>query len=340
MLAMGDGGRAKGGSGKSTKAGKGRGGPREIPPPILEDKEPGARAGRRDGADRLTIENLDAVATVLRRLPEVRTTTGLALLIEARLAHARGRRPVTWGEGYGFVVRERRMSAAGTKKTIRRLIGQKMLVPVPSPCIDKAVDLQAGPRLLEAIPVVGKPYTIYRVGSDGDLVRRRFDTAWLEGPHVEEANRRLAEWLALWRESCPSPDRLPRSLRPFFAAPLSRRASPAITAIVDVSAEQWQDYAFMVCDGPAADDPPFRKSMMAVRLGACKIGALSRVLRADFTEAKTTGRPMFHRLLGTLRGSEHDYHRLMLPLALAGDSVDCLLIVSELSRFRPDAGND
>jgi hypothetical protein len=30
----------------------------------------------------------------------------------------------------------------------------------------------------------------------------------------------------------------------------------------------------------------------------------------------------------------------MLPLALAGDSVDCLLIVSELSRFRPDAGND
>jgi hypothetical protein len=96
----------------------------------------------------------------------------------------------------------------------------------------------------------------------------------------------------------------------------------------------------MVCDGPAADDPPFRKSMMAVRLGACKIGALSRVLRADFTEAKTTGRPMFHRLLGTLRGSEHDYHRLMLPLALAGDSVDCLLIVSELSRFRPDAGND
>ena len=172
---MGDGGRAKGGSGKSTKAGKGRGGPREIPPPILEDKEPGARAGRRDGADRLTIENLDAVATVLRRLPEVRTTTGLALLIEARLAHARGRRPVTWGEGYGFVVRERRMSAAGTKKTIRRLIGQKMLVPVPSPCIDKAVDLQAGPRLLEAIPVVGKPYTIYRVGSDGDLVRRRFE---------------------------------------------------------------------------------------------------------------------------------------------------------------------
>ena len=59
---------------------------------------------------------------------------------------------MTWGEGYGFVVRERRMSAAGTKKTIRRLIGQKMLVPVPSPCIDKAVDLQAGPRLLEAIP--------------------------------------------------------------------------------------------------------------------------------------------------------------------------------------------
>lgn len=335
---MGVGGRGKGIGGKSAK---GRGGAQDMPPPpLLEEQDHDARARRRDGADRLTIENLDAVATVLRRLPEVRTTTGLALLIEARLAHARGRRPVTWGEGYGFVVRERRMSAAGTKKTIRRLIGQKMLVPVPSPCIDKAVDLQAGPRLLEAIPVVGKPYTIYRVGSDGDLVRRRFDTAWLEGAHVEVANRWLAEWLALWRESCPAPGALPGSLRPFFASPLSRRASPAIAAIVDVSAEQWQDYAFMVCDGPAAEDPPFRKSMMAVRLGACKIGALSRVLRADFTEAKTTGRPMFHRLLGTLRGSAHDYHRLMLPLALAGGAVDCLLIVSELSRFRPDAGND
>ncbi|MFM8989938.1 MAG: hypothetical protein ACKOUS_09980, partial [Alphaproteobacteria bacterium] len=78
-----------------------------MPPPLLEEQDHDARARRRDDADRLTIENLDAVATVLRRLPEVRTTTGLALLIEARLAHARGRRPVTWGEGYGFVVRER-----------------------------------------------------------------------------------------------------------------------------------------------------------------------------------------------------------------------------------------
>ncbi|MFM8679343.1 MAG: hypothetical protein ACKOGH_06980 [Alphaproteobacteria bacterium] len=337
---MGDDGRAKGGGSRSTKARKARGEAQDIPPLLLQEREHDARAKRRDDGTRLTIEHLDAVATVLRRLPEVRTTTGLALLIEARLAHARGRRPVTWGEGHGFVVRERRMSAAGTKKTIRRLIGQKMLVTVPSPCIDKALDLQAGPRLLEAIPVVGKPYTIYRVGSDGDLVRRRFDTDWLEGPHVAEANRPLAGWMALWRDACPAPGLLPRSLRPFFASPLSRLASPAITAIVDVSAAQWQDYAFMVSDGPAAEDPPFRKSMMALRLGNCRIGALSRVLRADFTEAKTTGRPMFHRLLGTLRGSEHDYHRLMLPLALAGDAVDCLLIVSELSRFRPDAGND
>ena len=333
-------GRGKaGGDDKAARGRKLRAAQRAMPPDLLDDG--GAREARpREGACRLTIEQLDAVATVLRRLPEVRTTTGLALLIEARLAHARGRRPVTWGEGYGFVVRERRMSAAGTKKTIRRLIGQKMLVPVPSPCIDKAVDLQAGPRLLEAIPVVGKPYTIYRVGSDGDLVRRRFDTDWLEGAHVAEANRRLAEWMELWRENCPAPGVLPRALRPFFASPLSRRVSPAITAIVDVSAEQWQDFRFLVCDGAAAADPPFRKSMMAVRLGNCKIGALSRVLRADFTEAKTTRRPMFHRLLGTLRGSAHDYHRLMLPLSLAGTDVDCLVIVSELSRDRPDAGND
>lgn len=331
-------GSRKNGSGRSAGERPGRHGARGMPPALLED---GAQEARpRDGSGRLTIDQLDAVAMVLRRLPEVRTTTGLALLIEARLAHARGRRPVTWGEGYGFVVRERRMSAAGTKKTIRRLIGQKMLVPVPSPCIDKAVDLQAGPRLLEAIPVVGKPYTIYRVGSDGDLVRRRFDTAWLEGPHVSEANRRLAEWMALWRESCAADDALPRTLRPFFASPLSRRASPAISAIVDVSAEQWQDFTFLVCDGPAALDPPFRKSMMAVRLRNCKIGSLSRVLRADFTEAKTTGRPMFHRLAGTLRGYAHDYHRLMLPLSLGGAGVDCLLIVSELSRDRPDFGHD
>ena len=40
------------------------------------------------------------------------------------------------------------------------------------------------------------------------------------------------------------------------------------------------------------------------------------------------------------RGSAHDYHRLMLPLSLAGTDVDCLVIVSELSRDRPDAGND
>ena len=242
--------------------------------------------------------------------------------IGLRHAEAEGRRPLTCGEAREFLGRSRQMSEAGSKKTMRRLVEQGLAVPVPNPCIDKVVDLHAGPRLVRAIPVLGKPYTLYRVSRDGDLARKKFDTAWLNLRRVAPENLRLAEWIALWEELRPAPDKAPHSLTPFFASPLAKRASPMITAIVNVKADKAKDYEFLVVDGPALLDPPFERSARKRLIRNFTFTCLAQAVRADFFEAKVLAQPLFHRLKGTIRGHLHDYFRLILPIATSGDEVD------------------
>ena len=292
---------------------------------------------RRDVASWVATQDfLGAMTSVLELLPEVKSAHGLALLIGLRQAHAQGRRPVTCGEAREFLGRARQMSPAGSKKIVRRLVEQGLAVPVPSPCIDKAIDLHASARLIRAIPALGQPYTLYRISRDGDLARKKFDTAWLDWRRVAPENHRMAEWISLWEGLRPGLDQVPTSLAPFFASPLAKRASPTITAIVSVEAEKAADYEFLAVDGPALQDPPFEKSARKRQLRFFSYSALAQALRADFFEAKVLAHPLFHHLTGVIRGHKHDYFRLILPISTTGGVVDCLLIVSELAKDRLD----
>jgi hypothetical protein len=279
-------------------------------------------------------ECLGAIASIFDLLSEVKSTHGMALLIELRQALAEGRRPITCGEARAFLSQSRNLSVAGSKKIMRRLVELGLTVPVPNPCIDKVVDLHASPRLVQVIPVLGKPYHLFRNSRDGTLARKRFDTAWLSRRLASPENRRLAEWVALWEQHRPGPGSVPNSLVPFFASPLARQNSPAITAIVSVEAEKAGDFEFLAVDGPALQDPPFEKSARKRFLRCFSYPALAHALKADFLEAKILAQPMFHHLKGDIRGHRHDYYRLILPISTRRGEVDCLLIVSELSSER------
>lgn len=281
-------------------------------------------------------EFLGRVASLIDELPEVKSTHGLALLVGLRQSIAQGRRPVTCGEAREFLGRARQLSPAGARKIVRKLVEQGHAVPVPNPCIDKAVDLHAGPRLARLLPVIANPYTLYRVSRDSDLARRKFDIAWLISRRASPADRRMAEWATLWESLRPAPDHVPTSMTPFFASKLARRASPTITAVVSVAAEKSAEYEFLVVDGPALEDPPFEKAGRKRLLGSFRCRSLANALRADFYEAKVLATPLFHRLKGQIEGHPHDYYRLVLPISTSGDKVDCLIIVSELARDRPN----
>lgn len=144
----------------------------------------------------------------------------------------------------------------------------------------------------------------------------------------------------LWEGLRPGPDQVPTSLLPFFASPLSRRSSPKITAIVSVKADKAADYEFLAIDGPALQDPPFEKSARKRQLRFFTYASLAQALRADFYEAKVLAHPLFHHLTGVIRGHEHDYFRLILPISTMGGVVDCLIIVSELAKDRLDYKSD
>jgi hypothetical protein len=277
---------------------------------------------------------LGAMSLALGMLPDVKSTHGLSLVVKMRGAAANGRRPITWGEAHDFLVHMRGLSPAGSKKTIRRLVQLKLVIPAPSPCIDKAKDLLATRRLAEAMPVLAQPYTVYRRSGEGDLERKKFDTAWLNVEHLHAEDTRLAEWLALWRSQKPSRDGIPNSLTPFFASPLAKRPSPTITAVVSVAAKSPGDFEMLLCDGPALQDPPFAISARAILLRKCRLPSLARALKADFEQSKLLEEPLFHHLKGVLKGHRHDYFRLVLPLATQGRGVDCLLIVAELAKDR------
>ena len=277
---------------------------------------------------------LGAMALTLGLLPEVKSTHGLSLIVKMRAAAAHGRRPLTWGEAHDFLVHRRGLSPAGSKKTIRRLVQLDLVIPAPSPCIDKAKDLLATRRLAAAMPVIARPYTVYRRSGEGDLERKKFDTAWLETVRLQLEDTRLAEWFALWCSLKPSPDGVPTSLTPFFASPLSKRPSPTITAVVSVAAKSPGDFEMMLCDGPALQDPPFAESARAIWLRKCRLPSLARALKADFEQCKLLEEPQFHHLQGILKGHPHDYFRLILPLATRGQGVDCLIIVAELTKDR------
>jgi hypothetical protein len=282
---------------------------------------------------------LGAMSLALRMLPDVKSTHGLSLVVKMRGAAANGRRPITWGEAHDFLVHMRGLSPAGSKKTIRRLVQLKLVIPAPSPCIDKAKDLLATRRLAEAMPVLAQPYTVYRRSGEGDLERKKFDTAWLNIEHLHAEDTRLAEWLDLWRSQKPSHDGIPTSLTPFFASPLAKRPSPTITAVVSVAAKSPGDFEMLLCDGPALQDPPFAISARAILLRKCRLPSLARALKADFEQSKLLEEPLFHHLKGVLKGHRHDYFRLVLPLATQGRGVDCLLIVAELAKDRiPSSG--
>jgi hypothetical protein len=301
----------------------------------------GPESERRDIASwAATPDFLGAVTSVLELLPEVKSAHGLALLIGLRQAHAQGRRPVTCGEAREFLGRARQISPAGSKKVVRKLVEQGLVVPVPNPCIDKAIDLHASARLARVVPTLGQPYTLYRMSRDGDLARKKFDIAWLDWRRVSPENHRMAEWILLWEGLRPGPDQVPTSLLPFFASPLSRRSSPKITAIVSVKADKAADYEFLAIDGPALQDPPFEKSARKRQLRFFTYASLAQALRADFYEAKVLAHPLFHHLTGVIRGHEHDYFRLILPISTMGGVVDCLIIVSELAKDRLDYKSD
>jgi hypothetical protein len=277
---------------------------------------------------------LGAMSLALRMLPDVKSTHGLSLVVKMRGAAANGRRPITWGEAHDFLVHMRGLSPAGSKKTIRRLVQLKLVIPAPSPCIDKAKDLLATRRLAEAMPVLAQPYTVYRRSGEGDLERKKFDTAWLNIEHLHAEDTRLAEWLDLWRSQKPSHDGIPTSLTPFFASPLAKRPSPTITGVVSVAAEKSGDYEILLCDGPAREDPSFMRGAEQIVLKKFKYKTWQRALRADFEEVKLLSHPLFHHLKGNIGSHPHDYFRLVLPIASDGVNVDCVIIVVELAANR------
>ncbi|MBL8700041.1 MAG: hypothetical protein JNK67_16805, partial [Alphaproteobacteria bacterium] len=182
-------------------------------------------------ADDQPARHVDVVALsfALELLSELRSMHGLQLLIEMRAQAERGQRPMTLGEALEFMIYRRGLSPAGSKKVMRQLIRQNLLIPAHSPCIDKAKDLLAGRRLMHAFPIVARPYTVFRVSSEGELRRKKFDTAYLEPARLDPADVRLAEWLRLWRSQIRPGDDVPRSLTPFFSSDLNRRPSPSIT---------------------------------------------------------------------------------------------------------------
>jgi hypothetical protein len=281
-------------------------------------------------------EFLGRVASLIDKLPEVKSTHGLAVLVGLRQSAAQGRRPVTCGEAQEFLGRARQLSPAGSRKIVRKLIELGHAVPVPNPCIDKAVDLHAGPVLARLLPVIAKPHTLHKISRDGSLARRKFDIAWLSPRRVAAADQRMAEWASLWEKLRPTPDRVPTSLAPFFRSDLSKRPSPIITAIVSVVSDNSWEYEFLVVDGPALEDPPFEKAGRKRLLGNFRCRALANALRADFYEAKVLATPLFHRLKGDIGGHQHDYFRLVLPISTCDGKVDCLLVISELAKNRPN----
>ena len=294
---------------------------------------------RRDVASWVATQDfLGAMTSVLELLPEVKSAHGLALLIGLRQAHAQGRRPVTCGEAREFLGRARQMSPAGSKKIVRRLVEQGLAVPVPSPCIDKAIDLHASARLIRAIPALGQPYTLYRISRDGDLARKKFDTAWLDWRRVAPENHRMAEWISLWEGLRPGLDQVPTSLAPFFASPLAKRASPVIAGVVSVAAASSKDYEILAFDGPGRDDRAFVRGMRGVYLRDFRYASWRMAMRADFQLAKDLSEPLFHHLKGTISSSPHDYYRLILPLSTSGGRVDLLLILVEKTEDRVSTG--
>lgn len=157
-----------------------------------------------------------ALALALERLPEVRSVHGLELLIEMRAQAERGQRPLTLGEALEFMIYRRGLSPAGSKKVMRQLIRQNLLIPAHSPCIDKAKDLLASRRLMCVFPIVARPYTVFRISSEGELQRKKFDTAYLAPSRLDPADVRLSQWLRLWLSAIRPGDDVPRSLTPFF----------------------------------------------------------------------------------------------------------------------------
>jgi len=307
--------------------------PAAVPPEPVPAGAPDERPLADLAADQ---EVLGRVASLIDKLPEVKSTPGLAVLVGLRQSIAEGRRPVTCDEAQEFLGRARQLSPAGSRKIVRKLIELGHAVPVPNPCIDKAVDLHAGSVLARLLPVIAKPHTLHKISRDGSLARRKFDIAWLSPRRVAAADRRMAEWASLWEKLRPAPDRVPTSLAPFFKSELSRRPSPIITAIVSVVSDDSWEYEFLVVDGPALDDPPFEKAGRKRLLGNFRCRALANALRADFYEAKVLATPLFHRLKGDIDGHQHDYFRLVLPISTCEGKVDCLLVISELAKDRPN----
>ena len=90
-------------------------------------------------ADDQPARHVDVVALsfALELLSELRSMHGLQLLIEMRAQAERGQRPMTLGEALEFMIYRRGLSPAGSKKVMRQLIQQNLLIPAHSPCIDK-----------------------------------------------------------------------------------------------------------------------------------------------------------------------------------------------------------
>ena len=279
--------------------------------------------------------DLGAMASVLGMLPDLKSINGLCVIVELRNASATGQRPMTMGEAHDFLVHRRGISPAGAKKTLRRLIKLQLVIPAPSPCIDNAKDLLAGRRLAIVIPIIAKPYTIYRKSDEGDLERKKFDTAYLDAERLDPADSSLAEWLELWRSLKPSPDELPRSLTPFFKSPLAKRKSPSITGVISVAAAKSGDYEILLCDGPAREDAAFMRGAQSIVLRRFRYKSWARALKADFEQSKLLSQPLFHHLKGKIASCPHDYFRLVLPIASDGVNIDCLLIIAELTKNRP-----
>ncbi len=284
--------------------------------------------------------DLGAMASVLGMLPDLKSTNGLCVIVELRNASETGQRPMTMGEAHDFLIHNRGISPAGAKKTLRRLIQLKLVIPAPSPCIDNAKDLLAGRRLANIIPVIAKPYTIYRKSDEGDLERKKFDTAYLDPERLDPADSYLAQWLNLWRSLKPSPDELPRSLTPFFRSPLASRKSPAITGVISVAAAKSGDYEILLCDGPAREDVAFMRGAQSVFLRRFRYKSWARALKADFEQSKLLSQPLFHHLRGKIASHPHDYFRLVLPIASDGTNIDCLITIAELTKDRAPLRSD
>jgi hypothetical protein len=279
-------------------------------------------------------ECLGAIASIFDLLSEVKSTHGMALLIELRQALAEGRRPITCGEARAFLSQSRNLSVAGSKKIMRRLVELGLTVPVPNPCIDKVVDLHASPRLVQVIPVLGKPYHLFRNSRDGTLARKRFDIACLKPKFVAPENKAFSQWVELWEEQRRHLGQTPDSLVPFFSSPLARRSSPVIAGVVSVAAASSKDYEILAYDGPPRRDRAFLKGVRSAALKDFKFSSWRMAMRADFQLAKALGEPTFHHLKGKVETVSHDYFRLILPISSNGSSVDLLLIVVEQASDR------